>query len=182
MDFFIWFKFYFSTGIWFGLCWLKSYFVFCCNFCPIPALYTNCHDLYSDICVSSSTVPVTYVFGSPEFVSVRWPKVARALRDWGGKGEVVHTANVFTQVCVQNYSGSRFDVLIQGKILGPIPVPGLIEEWGDSFRGSSRSMTSRPRFISRKWPSHVRVKCVPRVLLPWVKSNLWVQQGPPSRA
>ena len=48
------------------------------NLCLIPDLYAEFPALYSDICVSSSTVPATYVFESPYVVSVQLPRVARA--------------------------------------------------------------------------------------------------------
>ena len=91
---------------------------------PVPALYAKIPDLYPNICVLSSTVPATEVFGYPYVVSFWWLRVERKLRNWVGEGEGEHVTKIFGQVCVQNYYGSRFIVLRQGPILGPSPVLG----------------------------------------------------------
>ena len=49
------------------------------NLCLIPDLYAEFPALYSNICVSSSTAPTMYVFGTPNFVSIRWPMIVLAL-------------------------------------------------------------------------------------------------------
>ena len=107
---------------------------------------------------------------------------ARAFLYRGGRDEVKQVAKIFAQVCAQNYFGSRFTVLNQGQIPGPIPVPSPAGYWWDELCRSFRSTNLQPRLWYRRWPSHVCVKWVPWVFPPWVDSNSWVRQGPPSRA
>ena len=99
---------------------------------------------------------------------------ARALRNRGGC-EVIQAVMHFSQVCARNYSGSQFSALSWGPILVTIPVHVTEGDWGYEIHRSCGSMTSRPQLWFLHWPSHVCVKWVPRVFLPWVNSNSWVQ-------
>ena len=94
------------------------------NFSPIPDLYAKFLALHVDICVSSSTVPETYV------VSVWWPRIACELCtiEVGG-GEVMQVEKYFKWMCVQNSSGLWFTALSWVLILGPSLVPGPAEDW-----------------------------------------------------
>ena len=105
---------------------------------------------------------------------------ARALRNRGGC-EVIQAVMHFSQVCARNYSGSQFSALSWGPILVTIPVHVTEGDWGDEIHRSCGSMTSRPQLWFIHWPSHVCVKWVPRVFLPWVNSNLRVRIEPPSQ-
>ena len=98
------------------------------------------------------------------------------------EGGVIQVAKKNSRVCARNCSGAQFIAPSRGPIPGHSPAPGPAGDWGGELRGSYGSATSQPRFWSGRWPNHVLVKGVPRVLSLWVDSNPWVQLEPPYRA
>ena len=137
------------------------------DFCPIPDLYAELPDFYSGIFPTSSTLPETYVAGSPLIVSSPWPRIAHVrCAIEGGEGRFMQVAKMLSQVCSQNYFSALFIAPIQGPILSPSLFSGPVEDWVDNLHGSCRSTTSLPQLLSGHCPNHVRVKVVPCVFLP----------------
>ena len=128
------------------LCWsifssrLHSYFI------PFPDLYAEFPCFYANLFPSPSTVPVTYVGGSPYIVYIRGHgEHARYAQTRKGGGSVTQIVKNSMQVCTQNYSDTQFIAPIRGLNPGPSTAPGTAGEWGGELRGSCGSTTSQQK-------------------------------------
>ena len=102
------------------------------------------------------------------------------MRDQGGEGGVMQVVICFVRVRARNYSGTWITVLERVPIPGPSTVTSTAGYRRDNICRPYMGTTSRPQLKSGRWPSYVRVKGVPRIFMPRVDSNLWVQRVPPS--